>query len=71
MGSEIVEHAKLATEPSALEMIVNQHPYITKILSTIWVGDLFLKGGIVSSYAIDKLICEVEEYVEKKRESNE
>ncbi len=69
IGSEAVEYARLATDPSGLERMVIQHPVMTKTLSAYLVGNLFTYVGMGLGFTASFIVGKVRSKITKKRES--
>jgi len=54
LGSEAVEYAKtIAENPDVLGYVVNQHPVITKVVTTVGVGNLMGELGKLPGSTLD------------------
>ena len=52
LGSEAVEYAKTIAQPGVLEHMVNQHPTLTKGLTSVAFGGLGIAAGKLSEVAV-------------------
>lgn len=55
LGSEAVEYAKRITDPDVIGYVVYQHPGITKLVTTLAVGELMAEIGRLPGGLVDVL----------------